>query len=415
MQTGSFKVVVSHPGRQHSHQLALALAAEEMLAAYLTGVPAHPFAAGRWGRPFIARYAEAYAIPLDPKLTRHCFVSPFVRRIASRIGTSAARVDWTHRADSWFDRWAARQLAASGAGLVVAYENAALHTFREAKRRGMTTVLDASSVHHRFQDQCFAPMESPAVHHRITRRKDEELDLADAVLTVSSLARQTYVDAGVRPSLVFANPVGVDTDLFKPIDKQVTSGGDGPPRLIRFVYVGSAATLKGLDVLQQAVNALRVAGRSFELTLVGPEASSLNVSHDAGIRFSGRLSHSQLAQELPRHDVLILPSYFDSFGMVVAEAMACGLPAIVTERVGAREMIRQDANGLVIPAGDPTALAEALRWFIDHPSLLPAMSHDARLAAERYSWSAYGRRAVELLTSIQNRPLSVDPIGGAVA
>ena len=73
------------------------------------------------------------------------------------------------------------------------------------------------------------------------------------------------------------------------------------------------------------------------------------------------MSHDRLAAEMPRPDVLVVPSFFDSFGMVVAEAMACGLPVVVTQNVGAKEMISPGVNGLIVPAGDAGALADAMR------------------------------------------------------
>jgi glycosyltransferase involved in cell wall biosynthesis len=81
--------------------------------------------------------------------------------------------------------------------------------------------------------------------------------------------------------------------------------------------------------------------------------------------------------------------------------MACGLPAIVTENVGAKEMITDRENGLVIPAGQADALVDAMRWFIAHRHELPTMSLAARKSAEQYDWTNYRQRVTEFLASIR--------------
>ena len=120
------------------------------------------------------------------------------------------------------------------------------------------------------------------------------------------------------------------------------------------------------------------------------------------IKHIGRLPHCELALELGRHDVLVLPSRFDSFGMVVAEAMACGLPAIVSDNVGAQELVTPFDTGLIVPTGDAAALSAAMRWFADHKERLPAMSAAARRTAERFDWRHYRRNVVKILNSVKS-------------
>ena len=86
--------MVCHPGRQHSHQLAMALAEAGMLAEYLTGVPACAASLPWWQRRVLRRQLEAYAIQIDPELVRHSFVAPAVRRIAARVARPATAIDW---------------------------------------------------------------------------------------------------------------------------------------------------------------------------------------------------------------------------------------------------------------------------------------------------------------------------------
>jgi glycosyltransferase involved in cell wall biosynthesis len=390
------RVLVCHGGRQHSHRLAMALADRGMLARYVTGLPTRRDAGGWLANRLFGRVLEAYAIPIEPELVRHMYLTPVVRKAMRPLG---ARWSSTagHVADGLFDRWAAGMVRELRPDAVVAYENGALWTFRCAKELGVRTVLDAASIHHDWQDRFIRPTEGAAVHERHKRRKNAEIELADEILVVSNFACESYLDAGVPAERVHAMPLGVDCSRFHPVERRA-NGRDGGEEL-RFVYVGNESPLKGLDALRDAVCRLRAAGERFTVTLIGVPTESPEGAPSDGMARRGWMNHDRLAEELPQYDVLILPSLFDSFGMVVAEAMACGLPAIVTQNVGAKEMITPGSNGLVIPPGDAAALADAMRWFILHSGDLGRMSFAATESARQYDWARYRQRVTDFFAS----------------
>jgi glycosyltransferase involved in cell wall biosynthesis len=86
--------------------------------------------------------------------------------------------------------------------------------------------------------------------------------------------------------------------------------------------------------------------------------------------------------------------------MVVAEAMACGTPAIVSNMVGAKELISDGRNGFIIPAADSVALTNRMRWCIENRTLVRGMSAAARTAAERYSFKSYHRRLLAAVREV---------------
>jgi glycosyltransferase involved in cell wall biosynthesis len=390
------RVLVCHGGRQHSHQLAMALADRGMLARYVTGLPTRRDAGGWLASRLFGRVLEAYAIPIEPELVRHMYLTPVVRKamrpLGARWSSSAG-----HVADGLFDRWVSGMVRELRPDAVVAYENGALWTFRCAKELGVRTVLDAASIHHQWQDRFIRPTEGAASHERHKRRKNAEIELADEILVVSNFARESYVDAGVPGERVHAMPLGVDPSRFRPAPRQ--ANGRDVSEDLRFVYVGNESPLKGIDVLREAVGKLRAASERFTVTLIGvPNESPEGVLRD-GMARRGWMNHDRLAEELPQYDVLILPSMFDSFGMVVAEAMACGLPAIVTQNVGAKEMVTPGSNGLIVPPGDAAALADAMRWFTLHKGDLCRMSLAATESARQYDWASYRRRVTDFFAS----------------
>ena len=170
------------------------------------------------------------------------------------------------------------------------------------------------------------------------------------------------------------------------------------------MFAGAISYRKGVDVLLEAFGRVeQLMPGAATLLLVGPRGDA-----------DARLHHvkSGLVETLPpvpqaelrhiycRADCLVLPSRHDSFGMVVAEAMACGLPAIVSGMVGARDMIEDGANGWVLPLGDAAALAERMTWCVQNRDAVAAMRPKARAAAERQSWEAYRLRLANLLRTL---------------
>jgi glycosyltransferase involved in cell wall biosynthesis len=289
--------------------------------------------------------------------------------------------------------------------IVVGYESSCLATFRQAKQMELTTILDAASFHHTWQDRFYSPLESPRSHQRIVARKDAEIKLADHILTVSEYARESYIEAGVPPQRVHAIPMGVDLRQFSVRGPEPLVAPNGP---MRFIFVGHVDQRKGADVLHEATAQLHGSGRDFRLTVVGNYNSNIRFDDIPCAEHLGWLPQSQLPDVLRRHDVLVLPSRHDSFGMVVAEAMACGLPAVVSDHVGAKEMIESNVSGQIVPAGDAAALAGAMSWLIDHRTSQQQMSAAARHSAESYSWQSYRRRIVALLRRIAQPQLTTE-------
>ena len=93
----------------------------------------------------------------------------------------------------------------------------------------------------------------------------------------------------------------------------------------------------------------------------------------------------------------MLPSRHDSFGRVVVEAMATGLPAIVSEHVGAKEMIAEGENGWIVPSEDAEVLAQKMQWRVKHSGKVAEKREKAVEAARKYTWKAYRRRVVDVI------------------
>jgi glycosyltransferase involved in cell wall biosynthesis len=157
---------------------------------------------------------------------------------------------------------------------------------------------------------------------------------------------------------------------------------------------------KGVDVLLEAFDRVQHCVQAkASLVFIGPRGDA---HHLIGRSREGVVAHSPVSQPELRNvlsgaDCFVLPSRHDSFGMVVAEAMACGLPAIVSTMVGAKDLIEEGRTGWVVPVDDVAALAERMGWCVEHREEVRGMRGDARATAQRHDWVAYRRRFSDLI------------------
>lgn len=197
----------------------------------------------------------------------------------------------------------------------------------------------------------------------------------------------------------------------------VLAGGEEPPAPargpLRIVFIGQAVARKGLPVLLRAFEALREHVPA-TLTLVG--ATDAEVAHmlldGSGVRALGKVSDARKLAELARADVLCAPSlHGESFGMILTEAFAAATPVLASDIPGYRDVVRDGVDGQLVPAGDPLALAEALRGLAFDTARRERMARCARERAERFAWPHV---AAEVLDSYEQAVAITDPPRRAV-
>ena len=397
---GADTILVTHPGRQHSHRAALALAHGGRLAGYWAGVPsleshAHGVPTALWRR--LVRY-HPVELPVD--LVRWAPWVPALRRLsgAALPAGLASRADFA--ACRLYDRWVARRLAGTACGAVIACEISALASFREAKRLGRIAILDAPSFHHAAQDRLHGFGEPPALHRAIVQVKNAEIALADHIVTVSELARETYLAAGVAPTRVHAVALGADLELFR------ATSAPSAAAPFRFLFCGARSKRKAFDVLVEAfLGVVREEPRAL-LRLVGPSGDAGDLAGrlpSANVSLSGPLPQEELAREFAQAHCVVLASRNDSYGMVVAEALAAGCPVLVSDQVGAKELVAEGGNGWIVPAGDVAALRERMLFCVRHTEAVIGLREACRRSAARATWESYEERLLALLARLVPR------------
>ena len=291
-----------------------------------------------------------------------------------------------------FDAQVAQRLKQLRPDIVYAYDNAALQTFREAKKTGVTTVYEYTSGYWRWERALFveeaernpdfadllpALMDSAAYRDRT----EEELKLANFIIVPSQHVRETF--RGIIPDeKIRVIPYGAP-----PVHKEKRVSQDAK-RALKVLFAGSLTQRKGISYVLAAAEML---GGKVELTLVGNRANK-NPKLDRGCvkhRWIQSLAHPQMLDLMQGSDVLVLPSLSDAFGLVVTEALACGLPVIVTPNTGASEVIHDGREGYVVPICRADLIASRLETLHGDRTLLAEMSRHAQQTAAQISWENY--------------------------
>jgi glycosyltransferase involved in cell wall biosynthesis len=384
-------ILVTHPGLQHSHQLAMALHEKALLQSFWSGVPVA--AEGEslpWWLP--ARYRNKIRrVNIPRQLRRHPLRFQLIMQASHSVYSGRTSSDVTHWIFHWFDAWAARQVRLLRPKTVVAYENAAYHTFQAAKEIGARCVLDAAAFHHQAAAELLGSAGTPYTPE-INRRKDEEVRLADLILTCSPLAAESYLANGVPSAKI--RPLVLGAEI--PADLPAWQPHSGPPR---FVFAGSLSRLKSIDTILAAFRRMHAEGLAYTLEFVGgvsdPELLRA-VLATPNARHTPSVPQKELFPILAHADCLLLPSRFDSFGMVVAEAMACGTPAIVSTRTGAKAMIEAFPGSGWIVEPEVESLHALLGRLTRNPEQLHAARATALQSGEAFSWATYRSRAGRL-------------------
>jgi D-inositol-3-phosphate glycosyltransferase len=219
-------------------------------------------------------------------------------------------------------------------------------------------------------------------------------------LVAASVAERAYLvrHTDVDPARVAVVPCGVDTELFTPGAADAARAALGLVEGPLVLYVGRLAPIKGLETLLDAVALLERRGRRLRLSIVGGEADEPSDGHEAELRrrietlgigdlvgFVGAQRQEALRTHYVAADVTVLPSHYESFGMVALEAMACGSPVVASRVGGLTTTVRDGVTGFLVPEGDVTALAGRLE------ALLADADLRWRLGREGVRWAAQHR------------------------
>lgn len=409
-----YKVIVAHPGKQHSLRTAAALKHQGMLCKYVTTVYDGDASVLMKSlkrvlpRKELERAAGRKTEELDDRDVRcFCEFSGLVEIALNRIDKKRKLYRWWHdRLSDRFGKKVARLAIKEGADVVIMYDTTAKKCFEILKDRApdILRVIDCSAANRIYMRQIYREdiQNCPPFAKRIVRERGhlfndrycqrliKEMEDAELFLAPSQFVRKSLEYSGVESSKIALCPYGAN---FDPVPFRREVSRDRP---LQALYVGNVTMIKGVHYLLRAADHLR---GKIHLTLVGAcdNSDHLFDPYFEYCDFVGRVPHKTVQDYLRQADVFVFPSLGEGLSLSVLEAMAFSLPCIVSENSGANDAIRDGVNGFVIKPQSVEAIEEKLIWCCENREKLPAIGQEAFKTVKEYTWEAYEKRLAGIL------------------
>jgi len=261
----------------------------------------------------------------------------------------------------------------------------------------MTTVVERGSSHIEWQRNELIeearltglPVDAPQA--RTIAQELAEYQAADYIAVPSAFAARTFIAKGVPRAKLLINPYGVDLTRFSRSGR-MRLPADTNANGLQVLHVGQVSARKGVHYLVEAVGRVPRA----RLTLVGAVQPGMNTRFrgNTAVTMAGAVDGRELPRWYRQADVFCLLSVEEGLALVLAQAMAMGLPVIATPNTGAEELIEDGVQGFIVPARNPAAAAARLRQLAERPGLRREMGERAReRVAQGFNWAHYGARA----------------------
>lgn len=399
-------VIISHPTGNANVRAAVAgLAEADILSEFHTAIASFPGTTlDRLGG--IGPLSEIRRRGFDARLQPFTKMWPWFelgRLVAAKAGlksltrheTGMFSVDAVYHA---MDRRLTSRLTkvARKVNAVYAYEDGAMFTFREASRLGLKCLYDLPIGYWRTYRHLLSVEAErwPEWKNTLTGlgasqakldRKDEELKLANRIFVASSFTASTLKDYPGQLAPVDVIPYGFPAVVGNR-DYEKISG-----RPLKLLFVGGLSQRKGIADLFAAVERL---GNAVSLTVVGRKVTGDCPALDAALakhNYIPSLPHAEILKTMRAHDVLMFPSLFEGFGLVITEAMSQGTPVITTDRTAGPDLITHGKNGWLSEAGSTDALYNAIAGLLDQPDVIAAAGIAAMEKARSRPWQVYGQ------------------------
>ena len=307
--------------------------------------------------------------------------------------------------NKYFEYRALSNLDFKDLDILIGWSSFSYSSFLKAKNEKCISILERGSTHIEYQNEILKKeyellnLKPNLIPKYIIDKEKKEYELADFIMVPTEYARKTFLDKGFSEKKIIKNPYGVNLKEFyydTKLQEKKTK--------FRIIYAGSISVRKGVIYLLDAFEELSL--ENSELVLIGDVDEDLNkklsrFKKNKNIIFKKSIKQNELKNFYNVSDVFVLNSIEDGFGMVILQAMACGLPVITTRNTGGSEIIDNDKDGYIIPIRSKKILKEKITFLYNNPSKCLKMGMIAKdKVTSKYSWDAYGKRQIDMYLSL---------------
>lgn len=400
------KIIVAHPGRQHSFRVAEALEKNGMLYQYATTV--YDKDSSLWmkiTKKFLKKDNLSRANKRkmrtvdDSKIVQFCELRGLLLLLVRRIDRKRSLTNRMEKSISVsFQKKLAKHIIKNDIGVVISYDtnSAVLFDILKKKAPGVIRIIDDAHPNRNYLYKVYN--EKLASSGEFVRTYDacgylldkdyaeqygDEAKLADIHIVASQFSFQAVRHNGFTRDNVIIAPYGVDKSVFAPMEKDYQNG-------LKLLFVGEINQRKGIAQILEAAKELKNLDIAFNLVGLGAEyCSDLYEPYKKYVNFCGRVTFEELQTYYGTSHVFIFPSMGEGFGLVLLEALSAGLPLIASRNCGGPDIIEEGYNGFLMDAGSTEQLVEKILWFYHHMDRLPQMQQNAQDSVKNRTWEQY--------------------------
>lgn len=411
------KVIVAHPGKQHSYKTAEALYKGDILFQYMTTV----YDKANWKilctkylmPKFVSNKIALRKSPVlpDKLVTIRCTFLGLFLLFFYKLSLNRKYRDLVFKyVHNQFGKCVAKYAIKNNVDAVIMYDTTCNECFKILKEKAphIKRIQDVSIANRAFMKENYEKdieitgdlrLKAEQINlwdSKTLERNAEELRLTEYFIVASKMVKRSLMFSGINEKQIYRIPYGVEFDKFP---YQAESYGCGRLHLI---YVGQIIFRKGLHHLLQVVST--EFKETCTLSVIGFYNNSNELYREykdsENIKFLGFINHDDLINYYKKSDVFVFPTLGEGFGLVLLEAMSVGLPCIVSDLAGGDDVVDNGKNGFVFQAGNDKDLSEKILWFVNNRDKISQMGKYSSSYVKKYTWEMYYKNIQSAIENI---------------
>ncbi|MCQ2974543.1 MAG: glycosyltransferase family 4 protein [Bacteroidales bacterium] len=403
------KITLAHSGKQHSYLTALSLLELGFLNHFYTSSYVKNLNFQKFINNNVSYFQKRFIDGLygDKVCSnwRFEFKEIFLRKL---FGKTTIAQNAVYQRDVKFDNFLSKIISNENSNIFWGFQGSCLNTLKSAKNNKFTTIVELATAHVTEakkilgEEQKLYPEWADSIDNLIfpyeyEKRLVEEPHIADWVFSASNFTKQSLINDGISEEKIKFLPLCFNTSAIEAGDdfKYIEN------RKLKVLYCGTITQRKGIKYLLDAFKS--IVKNSAELHIIG----NIQGSGDEFRKYSDLYTYTpgipqnQLFKIYKNYDILVLPTIFEGFGLVIPEAMKAGLPVITTNHSFGYEIINHRNNGSIVPIRDYKTLGEEILYYASlNNDIFNKMRNEAILTADNFSRNSFRERINVLINNI---------------